>query len=238
MQSDFLSPVSGYRGDTGLSSYMARIYAYMTGGLALTGITAWLTAHSYTLMHMLYTMQGDVITGMSMIGWLVMLAPLGLVFMMSFGMGSLSAPAMHGAFWLYAALAGLSLSVIFLGYTDASIAEACFVTAGMFGGMSFYGHATKRDLSGMGSFMLAGLVGLIIASLVNLFLRSAGMQFGLSILGVLIFAGLTAYDTQKLKDLYLEGDNENAAIAGALTLYLDVINIFIDLLMMAGKKRS
>ena len=173
--------------------------------------------------------------------WVVMLAPLGVVFYMSFGIRKMSAAKAQMTFWIFAALMGASLSSIFLVYTGESITRVFFITAGTFGAMSIYGYTTKRDLTKLGSFLMMGLIGIIIASIVNIFMKSTMMYFVISILGVLIFVGLTAYDTQKIKNMYLVSDSGEImgkkAVMGALTLYLDFINLFIMLLRLFGQRR-
>jgi len=228
--------------DAGLRAYMLRIYNYMASGLVLTGIVALFSSQSEAVLSAMYVFEGNVITGMKPLAWIVMFAPLGLVMYLSFGLQRMSLVAAQASYWIYAALIGLSLSTIFLTFTGESIARVFFITAGTFGGMSLYGYTTKRDLTGMGSFLMMGLIGLIIASLVNLFLKSSGLQFALSVIGVLVFVGLTAYDTQKLKSLYYQLTNEGEwmgkmVIMGALTLYLDFINIFMQLLYLFGDRR-
>lgn len=228
--------------DAGLRSYMLRIYNYMASALALTGIVAMLAAGSPAFMQAMYNVQGNHV-GLSGLGWLVMLAPVGLVMWLSFGLQSLSVRATQAIYWAYAVLIGLSLSSIFLAYTGTSIARAFFVTAGTFGAMSLYGYTTKKDLTRMGSFLIMGLFGIIIASIVNVFLHSSGLNFALSIMGVGIFIGLTAYDTQKLRDMYYQmgGGGDMAAkmsIMGALRLYLDFINIFTALLQLTGSRNN
>ena len=173
--------------------------------------------------------------------WVIALAPLGIVFYMSFGINKMSAGRAQTVFWIFAALMGASLSSIFLQYTGASISRVFFITAGTFGAMSLYGYTTKRDLTGWGSFLLMGLIGILIASLVNIFLKSPAVYWAVSVLGVLIFVGLTAYDTQKIKNMYFESDSSEIsskkAVMGALTLYLDFINLFIMLLRLFGQRR-
>jgi FtsH-binding integral membrane protein len=173
--------------------------------------------------------------------WVVMLAPLGVVFYMSFGIKNMTASKAQGTFWVFAALMGASLSSIFLIYTGASITRVFFITSGTFGAMSIYGYTTKRDLTKLGSFLMMGLFGIIIASIVNMFMKSTMMYYVISILGVLIFVGLTAYDTQKIKNMYLASDSGEImgkkAVMGALTLYLDFINLFIMLLRLFGQRR-
>ena len=171
-----------------------------------------------------------------------MLAPLALVFFLSFRVHKMSVSAAQTTFWVYAALVGLSISSIFLRYTEASIVQTFFITAASFGALSLYGYTTKKDLSAMGSFLIMGLFGLIIASIVNIFLKSDGLSFAVSAIGVLIFAGLTAYDTQKIKEMYFEGDDVlvagRKAIMGALTLYLDFLNLFMFLLQFLGNRNN
>lgn len=232
--------------DQGLRAYMLKIYNYMASALALTGIVALVFAQLAVTTdaesgQMALTGLGQAIY-MSPLKWVIMLAPLGMVIWMSFGINRLSASAAQVLFWAFSAMMGLSLSSIFLVYTGESIARAFFVTAGTFGAMSIYGYTTKRDLTGFGSFLFMGLIGLILASLVNLFVQSSAMGFALSALGVLIFVGLTAYDTQKLKAMYyqLGSTGELAAkmaIMGALNLYMDFINIFLHLLRFMGDRR-
>ena len=173
--------------------------------------------------------------------WVLMLAPLGVVIYMSFGIAKMSASKAQTTFWIFAALMGASLSSIFLVYTGLSITRVFFITAGTFGAMSIYGYTTKKDLTKLGSFLMMGLFGIIIASIVNIFLKSSMMYFVISIIGVLVFVGLTAYDTQKIKNMYLSSDSSEIsgkkAIMGALTLYLDFINLFIMLLRLFGQRR-
>ena len=231
--------------DEGLRAYMLKVYNFMASGIFLTGIIALL---SFKLS--VVTDSSGSITGFTSLGnalffsglkWLVMLAPLGIVFYMSFGIRKMSAAKAQGAFWIFAALMGASLSSIFLVYTGASITRVFFITAGTFGAMSIYGYTTKKDLTRMGSFLMMGLIGIIIASVVNIFLKSTMMYFVISIIGVLIFVGLTAYDTQKIKNMYMASDSGEImgkkAVMGALTLYLDFINLFIMLLRLFGQRR-
>lgn len=230
--------------DAGLRAYMLRIYNYMASALALTGVVALFAAQSPAFLSILYTVnEQGYPSGVSGLGYLIMFAPLGLVLWMSFGIHKMSVFTAQAVYWTYATLIGLSLSSIFLTYTGESIARAFFVTAGTFGAMSLYGYTTKRDLSGMGSFLIMGLIGLLIAMLVNMFLQSSALAFATSVIGVLIFVGLTAWDTQRLKGLYYQiGGGDAAAltkvsIMGALSLYLDFINIFIYLLRFMGERR-
>jgi len=229
--------------DAGLRAYMLKIYNYMASALALTGIVALFTANSAAMQQMLYrTNEMGQVVGMSGMGWIVAIAPLAMVLTMSFGMNRMSAQTLQAVYWGFAAVMGLSLSSLFLAYTGASIARVFFITAGTFGAMSIYGYTTKRDLSGFGSFLIMGLIGLIIASVVNMFLQSSALTFATSVIGVLIFVGLTAYDTQKLKTMYYQiaGNGEalaKASIMGALNLYMDFINIFIYMLRFFGERR-
>lgn len=220
--------------DAGLRAYMLRVYNYMGFALAVTGLVAFFTANTPALL--------NVIFGNPIITWVVMLAPLGMVLWLSFGINKMKAETAQLVFWAYSVVMGLSLASIFLVYTGASIAKVFFITSATFGAMSLWGYTTKKDLSGMGSFLLMGLIGIIIASLVNIFLKSSQLEFVVSILGVLIFVGLTAYDTQKIKQTYfaLAGNAEaasKAAIMGALNLYLDFINLFLHLLRFMGDRR-
>ena len=229
--------------DEGLRAHMLRVYNYMVVGLVITGLTAYGT---FTLAfqevggQLAYTALGQTLFG-SPLMWVVILAPLALVFFLSFRIDKMSVGAAQATFWIYAALLGVSLSILFAAYTAASITQVFFISAATFGAMSLWGYTTKRDLTGMGSFLIMGLFGLIIASIVNIFLGSSALQFAISVIGVLIFAGLTAYDTQRIKELYYEADDVavagRKAIMGALTLYLDFINLFMFLLQFMGDRR-
>ena len=225
--------------DQGLRAYMLRVYNYMAIALAVTGIAALATYNMAVSGGQLTPFGVAIYT--SALKWVVMLAPLALVFFLSFRIQSLSVGAAQATFWIYSALVGVSLSTIFLVYTATSITQTFFVTAAAFGALSLYGYTTKRDLSAMGSFLVMGLFGLIIAMLVNLFLQSSAMQFAISVIGVLIFAGLTAWDTQKIKNMYDIVANDETmmgrtAIMGALSLYLDFINMFMFLLQFLGNR--
>ena len=225
--------------DQGLRAYMLRVYNLMALGLAITGFVAYFASQAAIADGQL-TAFGQAIY-LSPLRWVVMLAPLALVFFLSFRIHAMSVGAAQATFWVYAGLMGLSLSSIFLVYTGASITQTFFVTAASFGALSLYGYTTKRDLSAMGSFLIMGLFGLIIASIVNIFLGSSALQFAISVIGVLIFAGLMAYDTQRIKELYYEADGAEVmgrkAIMGALTLYLDFINLFMFLLQFMGNRK-
>ena len=231
--------------DEGLRAYMLKVYNYMASGILLTGLVALLSFKMSVV-----TDANGSITALTQIGnalylsglkWIVMLAPLGVVLYMSFGINKMSAAKAQSTFWVFASLMGLSLSSIFLIYTGMSITRVFFITAGTFGAMSIYGYTTKRDLTKLGSFLMMGLIGIIIASIVNIFMKSSMMYFVISILGVLIFVGLTAYDTQKIKNMYTASDSGEImgkkAVMGALTLYLDFINLFIMLLRLFGQRR-
>jgi hypothetical protein len=212
---------------------MLQVYNYMASGIALTGIVAYLTASSPTVLHAIYGTP---------LQWLVMLAPLGAVFFLSFKINSIKFSTAQAIFWVYAALMGLSLAFIFMVYTGTSVARVFFITAGTFGAMSLYGYTTKRDLAAFGSFLFMGLIGIMLASVVNIFLGSTGLQFAISVVGVLVFTGLTAWDTQRIKELYSDLDDSEVhgkkALMGALTLYLDFINLFIMLMQLLGNRRD
>ncbi len=227
--------------DVGLREYMLRVYNYMASGLALTGIIAYGSANTPAILNLLYTTSPEGLLQPTMLAWIAMLSPLGFVLALSFGINRMSPSTAQAVFWGFSAVMGLSLAHIFLIYTGASVARVFFITAGTFAGMSLYGYTTKRDLTGLGSFMFMGLIGIIIASIVNMFLQSTVMHFVISVIGVLVFVGLTAYDTQKIKNLYSEidsaGTTTKKAIMGALTLYLDFINLFLMLLRLFGQRR-
>ena len=217
--------------DQGLRTYMLKVYNYMASGLALTGIVAMATASSETMIQLIYGTP---------LQWVVMLAPFGFILFMSFGIHKMSAATAQALFWAFAGVMGLSMASIFLVYTGESIARVFFITAGTFAAMSLYGYTTKRDLSRFGSFLMMGLIGIIIAMIVNIFLQSTALQFVISGIGVLVFTGLTAYDTQRIKAIYDAADSAEVAtkkaINGALNLYLDFINLFIMLLQLLGNR--
>jgi FtsH-binding integral membrane protein len=216
--------------DAGLRNYMLRIYNYMAAGVGLTAIVAWLT----------YQLTGPALLQNPLM-WVFILAPLALVFFIGSRINTLSVSTARLLFFVYAALVGVSLSTLFHIYTDASITRVFFIAAATFGALSVFGYTTRRDLSGLGTFLLMGLIGIIIASLVNLFLRSTGLDWLISIVGVGVFAGLTAYDTQRIKALYDSSDDETSAgrksVLAALSLYLNFINLFMMLLRLAGSRR-
>lgn len=224
--------------DEGLRAYMLKVYNLMALGLVITGVVAF-GAFNLAVADGQLTAFGQLIYA-SAFRWVVILAPLAVVFFLSFRVHTMSVAAAQTAFWVYAGLVGLSLSTIFLVFTGESIVRTFFITAASFGALSLYGYTTRRDLTAMGSFLIMGVFGLIIAMLVNLFLQSSALQFAISAIGVLVFAGLTAYDTQKIKEMYWEGDDTlvagRKAIMGALTLYLDFINLFTFLLQFLGNR--
>jgi uncharacterized protein len=231
--------------DAGLRSYMLSVYNYMLSGVLLTGILALAFGKVDALQRLLFTVQETsrgLSIGPSLLGWVVMLSPLAIVFAISFGMNRMSEGTLKALFFLYAGLLGASLSTIFLTYTDTSIAQVFFATAAGFAALSLYGYTTRKDLSAFGTFLIMGLIGLIVATIVNLFLQSDTMSLVISALGVLIFAGLTAYDTQKIKSMYAHVAGTPAmgkvVIMGALNLYLDFINMFLFLLRLFGSSRN
>ncbi|MCG7508584.1 Bax inhibitor-1/YccA family protein [Mesorhizobium retamae] len=237
--------------DEGLRAYMLKVYNLMGLGLLITGLAAVGTVMLATTTDPASAVatlpNGDMLTSLgyaifaSPLRWIIMLAPLAAVFFLSFRVQSMSVSAAQTTFWVYAGLVGLSLSSIFLVYTTASISQTFFATAAAFGALSLYGYTTKRDLTAMGSFLIMGVFGLIIASVINIFLQSSALSFAVSAIGVLVFAGLTAYDTQKIKEMYYENDDPlvagRKAIMGALSLYLDFINMFMFLLQFMGDRR-
>ena len=231
--------------DEGLRSYMLRVYNYMGVGLAITGLVAFAVAQ----MAVQYGPSGEIVA-LTQIGqtlfmgplkWVVMLAPLGLVLLFSARLHAMSASSAQAVFWLFAALMGLSLSSILITYTSESVAQVFFITAGTFGAMSLYGYTTKKSLAAWGSFLFMGLIGVIIASIVSHFVGSSALQFGISVIGVLVFVGLTPYDTQRIKESYsvhMDGEmTSKTAIHGALRLYLDFINLFVMLISLFGNQR-
>jgi len=222
--------------DAGLRAHMLSVYNYMASAVLLTGIVSLLFAKSDAVLALVNWNTGRP----SGLGYLAMFAPLGVVLWMSFGINRISTATAQILYWVYAALVGVSLSTIFLFYTQGSIALTFFATAGAFAGLSLYGYTTKRDLSGMATFLIMGLVGIIVAMVVNLFLQSNTFSLAIAAIGVLIFAGLTAYDTQKIKSLYYAVGGTDfhgkAVVMSALTLYLDFINMFLFLLRFMGNR--
>jgi FtsH-binding integral membrane protein len=220
--------------DLGLRQYLLNVYQYMCTALAVTGVVAVCTASSQELMYMIHA---------SGLRWFVALAPLGMAFYMGNKLTSMSQSAAQSCLMIFAALMGLSLSSVFLGFTGESVARVFFITSSTFGAMSVYGHSTKKDLSSMGSFLMMGSVGLLLSGIVNIFLQSSAIHFISSIIGVIVFTLFTAYDTQKVKELYYQsqGDERKAfkiAIYGSLMLYMDFVNLFIFLLQILGVRRS
>lgn len=219
--------------DAGLRSYMLSVYNYMASGVLLTGIVA-----------LAFALSGYAAAAFQTpLRWVITLAPLGFVFAMSFGQGRFNSGQLKAMFWGFAVAMGLSLSTIFLVYSPIAIAQAFFATAAGFGALSLYGYTTKKDLSALGTFLIIGLVGLIVASIINMFVQSGPLGLVISIVGVLLFAGLTAYDTQRTKSLYFQvaGSGElvaKAVVLSALTLYLDFINMFLFILRLFGSSRD
>jgi len=231
--------VSDY--DAGLRSYFMRVYNYMAGGLCASALAAFVVINT-PLLRLFYNFAPNGYpTGLSLFGWLAFIAPLVMVIALGSIVNRGTAKQVQAMFWGYAAVMGISLSPVLLAYTGSSVTRIFLITAATFGGMSIYGYTTKRDLSGMGSFMIMGLWGVIIASIVNLFMKSSGLDFALSVLSVVIFTGLTAYDTQKIRAIYNGADTSDVltkkAIIGALELYLDFINMFMALLRLFGDRR-
>jgi FtsH-binding integral membrane protein len=222
--------------DAGLRAYMLRVYNYMAIGVALTGVAAWIT---YQIVLTNPGLQKTLFGGPLYL--VLLLAPLALVFFLSFRIEHLAPATAQGLFFFYAALLGVSLTPVFIIYTGASIARVFFISAASFGALSLYGYTTQRDLSPFGSFLIMGLFGIILAGLVNIFLQSSALQFVISVIGVIVFAGLTAWDTQRIKEMYSAYDDgtvaSRKAIMGALTLYLDFINLFLMLLRLFGDRR-
>jgi FtsH-binding integral membrane protein len=228
--------------DVGLRQYMLRVYNYMASGLALTGIVALVVASTPALNALFFQIGPRGMQSPTVLGWVAIVSPIGLVLAMSFGIARMRASTAQGLFWLYAGLMGISLSTIFLVYTGASITRVFFITAASFAGLSLWGYTTQRNLSAFGTFLIMGLWGVIIASVVNMFVASSALQFVISVAGVVVFAGLTAWDTQKIKEMYFEADSSEIAgkkaVMGALTLYLDFINLFIMMLRLFGDRRD
>jgi len=236
--------------DAGLRAYMLRVYNYMAAGLAITGVVAYVffmmattndaaSAVARLPSGMMLTEFGRLIF-VSPLKWVILLAPLAVVFFLSARINRMSVQGAQGTFWLYAALVGASLASIFLVYAHGSVARVFFITAAGFGGLSLYGYTTSRDLSGWGSFLVMGVIGIVLAMIVNMFLGSSALQFAISVIGVLVFSGLTAYDTQQIKEMYFQGDSElvagQKAIMGALRLYLDFLNLFLMMLSLFGNR--
>jgi len=248
-------PVAGSRTDAaidqGLRAYMLKVYNLMAAGLAITGASAYgvyslattsAPANAVGEINGVMLTQFGAAVYTSPLKWVLMFAPLAMVFFLAARINRMSTQAAQATFWAYAAMVGMSLSTIFLVYTQQSITQVFFITAASFGALSLFGYTTKRDLSGMGSFLIMGVFGIVIAMIVNIFLQSSALAFAVSVIGVLVFAGLTAYDTQRIKEMYWEGDDTlvagRKAIMGALSLYLNFINMFMFLLQLFGNRNS
>lgn len=229
------------RASEGFRAYLTRVYNFMAGGLVVSGLSAYAAARE-PLLSVLYTVGQGGMVSYSVLGWIAILSPLVLIFMIGSQLNKLNLSAAQGLFWLFSALMGVSLSNVFLLYSGESIVRTFLVSAGSFAALSLYGNSTKRDLSTWGRFLYQGLIGLILVIVVNLFLKSSGVNFLISVVGVFLFAGLTAYDTQKLKTMYAETDSADVrdakAISGALALYLDFINLFMYLLSFLGNRKN
>jgi uncharacterized protein len=234
--------------DQGLRAYMLRVYNWMASGLVLTGLVAFAISHTGAMnafYPLVQTASGAYVHAPSGLAYISIFAPLVFVMVLSFGVNKLSTTAAQALFWVFCAAMGASLTNIFLVYTQTSITEVFFITAGTFAGTSLYGYTAKRDLTSFGSFLMMGLIGILIAMVVNIFLHSPAIQFAISVLGVLIFVGLTAYDTQRIKLGYMQyGSSYGTAMAGkrsvydALTLYLNFINLFLFLLQLFGQRNN
>jgi FtsH-binding integral membrane protein len=227
--------------DAGLRTHMVRVYNYMASGLALSGIVAFGLFSSAELASLFFEVQAGHVVGLNILGWIAIFAPLGLLLLTSARAAQMSVGAVQAVYWAVTALMGVSLSLLLFRYTGASVARTFFVTAAAFGALSLYGYTTKRDLTAVGKFLFMGVIGLILASLVNMFWPSGTMSFIISAAGVLIFSGLIAYDTQKIKEQYAEAWGtemaEKVAIFGALRLYLNFVNLFQFLMMFMGQRR-
>ncbi len=227
--------------DLGLREYMMRVYNYMCGGLCMTALVAYLIANTSLITVFFNVAPTGQVMGMSGFGWLALFAPFIMVFAFGWVLARGSLAQVQGVFWGFSAIMGASLAPIVLSYTGASVTRIFLITAAMFGGMSIYGYTTKKDLTAMGSFMIMGVWGIIIASIVNIFLKSPGLYYAISFLSVIAFTALTAYDTQKIREIYMDSDSSDTltrkAISGALALYMDFINMFIALLNLFGERR-
>jgi FtsH-binding integral membrane protein len=229
--------------DQGLRSYMLKVYNYMASGVLLTAVIAYLASQSETFLGLMISQGADGRYGMSMLGWMVALAPVGMAFFMMFRINKMSTSAVQTTFWAYATLMGLSLFSIFLVYTGESILRVFFITAGTFGLLSLYGYATKRDLTSWGTFLSVGVIAVFVVSIANVFFfESSGLSLAMSYVGVFLALGLIAYDTQKVKEIYYHTGGgadavKRASILGALNLYFDFIYLFINLLRIIGERR-
>ena len=244
-QRSFTKTVNQTAVDQGLRAYMLKVYNYMAIGLLITGFVAYFFGKASVISNDIGQVVGLTEIGnlllTSPLRWVIMLAPLGFIFFIQARLQKMSVASAQTTFWLFATVMGLSLCYIFVVFTESSIARVFFITSGTFGAMSLYGYTTKRDLSNFRGFLLMGLIGIIVASVVNLFMQSSAIQFMISVVGVVVFTGLTAYYTQTIKNMYYAGDSEEAsskkAILGALSLYLAFINLFIMLLQLFGQRR-
>jgi uncharacterized protein len=229
--------------DAGLRAHMIKVYNYMASGLALSGIVAFALFSSSEIASLFFQVApGNRVVGLNMLGWVAILAPLGLLLLVGFRAQQMSVAGIQAVYWAVTALMGVSLSLLLFRYTGASVARTFFVTAASFGALSLYGYTTKRDLTAMGKFLFMGLIGLVLAGLVNMIWPNGTMSFVISAAGVLIFSGLIAYDTQKIKEQYAEAWGrdvaEKVAIFGALSLYLDFVNLFQFLMSFMGQSRD
>ena len=226
--------------DVGLRAHMVRVYNYMASGLALSGIVAFAVFNFGEVASLFFQVQAGRVVGMNMLGWVAIFAPLGLLLLVSFRAASMSVGAVQAVYWAVRALMGVSLSLLLFRYTGASVARTFFVTAAAFGALSLYGYTTKRDLTQFSSFLIMGLIGVVIASIVNIFLGSTALQFAISVIGIAVFIGLTAWDTQTIKEQYAENfdaeSRQKLAVFGAFSLYLNFINIFQLLLNFTGER--
>jgi hypothetical protein len=227
--------------DAGLRAHMVRVYNYMASGLALSGIVAFGLFASPRIAALFFEVQDGRVVDVNTLGWIAIFAPLGLLMLVSFRAAQMSVGAVQAAYWAVTALMGVSLSLLLFRYTGASVARTFFITAAAFGSLSLYGYTTKRDLGAFGKFLFMGLIGIILASLANMFWPSGTMSFIISVAGVLIFSGLIAYDTQRIRTQYAEAwgtdTAEKVAIFGALSLYLNFVNLFQFLMMFLGQRR-
>lgn len=228
------------RHDEGLRQYFLKIYALMSSGLLITAIAAFAVFSIPALTSLMFNVEMGYVTGMTPVGWIITFAPLGIALYFSFGFDRINAQNAQLLFWIYSGLMGMSLASLGFTYTGTSIARTLFICSSMFGGMSIYGYTTKKDLTSMGSFLYMGLMGLVLTSVINMFLQSSAVEFALSVVAVLVFTGLIAYDTQKLKALYYQGsdNSDKMGVMAAFTLYLDFINLFIFLLRFLGVRRG
>jgi FtsH-binding integral membrane protein len=227
--------------DIGLRQHMLRVYNYMAAGLALSGIVAVGLFHSAGLAALFFEVEAGRVVGLNVLGWIAIFAPLGLLMLTSFRAGQMSVGAVQAVYWLITGLMGVSLSLLLFRYTGASVARTFFVTAAAFGALSFYGYTTRRDLGAFGKFLFMGVIGIILAGLVNMVWPSGTMTFIISVAGVLIFSGLIGHDTQKIKEQYAEAWGtdmaQKMAIFSALSLYINFVNLFQFLMMFMGQRR-